>query len=200
MLWPRSSKTGPPQRRGDVSLELSASSTRRAWEFSAHRCLVHMSTYVQYVLTYVVLQRCRKLQAYQRDWALSEFVTNGGGLRKHPLMPSNLEGLLDAFLIAEQPPQLLSSNIVCKHLFLTYVIHVSTYCEHIHVAQVSEFSVLRCPVTEDDTAFGAGFRVDLIRANPMFRGQPWHDDVSTRVDDRGGLSTCRVTSTYAEHM
>lgn len=58
--------------------------------------------------------------------------------------------------------------------------------------QISEFGLLRVPVSEEKTDFNAGFRVDLLRSSPKFRGAPWHDDVSTDIHDRGNPTYARV--------
>jgi len=60
--------------------------------------------------------------------------------------------------------------------------------------QVAVFSVLQCPVHEQDTAFNAGFRVDLVRAHPSFRKAAWHDDVSARAAVGGEEIYGRVCS------
>ena len=57
-----------------------------------------------------VLQRCMRLSGWKRDWELSEFVTNGQGLKHHPLAPANLEGRLESCL-ATQGMTLMSSVV-----------------------------------------------------------------------------------------
>ena len=53
---------------------------------------------------------------------------------------------------------------------------------------------MTCPVTESDTDFQAGFRVDLLRAHPWYRKAAWHDNVSTRALDRGSPTYAQVAT------
>jgi hypothetical protein len=62
--------------------------------------------------------------------------------------------------------------------------------------QVGIYHCMRCPVQEHETAFGAGFRVDTLRADPSFRGVAWHDDISVRVYVQSEVTYGRVMFNY----
>ena len=69
------------------------------------------------------------MSGYQGKWDLSDFLSNGAALRKHPLLPTNLESFLVASLDAEIPRMMLASNTVC----LLCVLTVQTYVKHVYV-------------------------------------------------------------------
>ena len=71
---------------------------------------------------------CVRMSAWKQDWELSKFVTNGPGLRVHPLVPPNLEGRLESCLA--------SQGMTLKSTLVRSPLHVQCVTITYHIADI----------------------------------------------------------------